>query len=65
MVGVLLRQDSSLAPGEKKAKMRGIHSDSNSKIEAVLNDDQKKQFEQDQRAMQQPGQGGGVPPPQP
>ncbi|MGA7316720.1 MAG: hypothetical protein WBX22_22435 [Silvibacterium sp.] len=62
---LLLRQDSSLAPDEKKAKMWGIHSDSNSKIEAVLNDDQKKQFEQHQRGMQQPGQGGGVPPPQP
>ena len=62
---LLLRQDSSLTPDEKKPKMRGIHSDSNSKIEAVLNDDQKKQFEQDQRSMQQPGQGGGVPPPQP
>jgi protein CpxP len=61
---LLLRQDPSLALDEKKAKMNGIHSDSNSKIEAVLNDDQKKQFEQDRRGMQQPGPGSGVPPPQ-
>jgi periplasmic protein CpxP/Spy len=59
----LLRQESSLSPDEKKAKMQSIRSDSNSKIEAILNDDQKKQFEQDhqsmQERMQQRGQGGG------
>jgi periplasmic protein CpxP/Spy len=59
----LLRLDSSLSPDEKKAKMQSIRSDSNSKIEAILNDDQKKQFEQDhqsmQERMQQRGQGGG------
>jgi protein CpxP len=68
----LLRLDSSLSPDEKKAKMQSILSDVNSKIEAILNDDQKKQFEQDhqsmQERMQQRGQGGGpgggAPPPQ-
>ena len=68
----LLRLDSSLSPDEKKAKMLNILSDFNSKIEAILNDDQKKQFEQDhqsmQERMQQRGQGGGPggggPPPQ-
>ena|ERR1035438_8807514 len=66
----LLRLDSSLSPDEKKAKMQTIRSDSNAKIKAVLNDDQKKQFEQDQLRMQgrtqQQGQGagseGGTPP---
>jgi periplasmic protein CpxP/Spy len=68
----LLHLDSSLSPDEKKAKMQSIRSDSNTKIEAILNDDQKKQFEQDhqstQERMQQRRQGGGPdgggPPPQ-
>jgi protein CpxP len=59
----LLRLDPSLSPDEKKAKMQSIRSDSNTKIEAILNDDQKKQFGQDhqsmQERMQQRGQGGG------
>ena len=59
----LLRLDTSLSPDEKKAKMQSIRSDSNKKIEAILNDDQKKQFEQDhqstQEPMQQRRQGGG------
>jgi periplasmic protein CpxP/Spy len=59
----LLRLDSSLSPDEKKAKMQSIRLDSNSKIEAILNDDQKKQFEQDHQSMQertqQRPQGGG------
>jgi hypothetical protein len=50
--------------------MQTIRSESDAKIKAVLNDDQKKQFEQDQlrmqRRMQQQGQGagsqGGTPP---
>lgn len=68
----LLRLDSSLSPEEKKAKMQSIRSDSNAKIEAILNDDQKKQFEQDHQSMQERtqqrpqggGPGGGGPPPQ-
>ncbi len=68
----LLRLDSSLSPDEKKAKMQSIRSDSNKKIEAILTDDQKKQFEQDhqstQERMQQRrqcgGPDGGGPPPQ-
>ena len=59
----LLRLDTSLSPDEKKAKTQSIRSDSNKKIEAILNDDQKKQFEQDhqstQEPMQQRRQGGG------
>jgi len=67
-----LRGDSSLSPEDRKEKMQSIRSDSNTKIEAILNDDQKKQFEQDQqrmqKRMQQRGQdgarGGDGPPPQ-
>ena len=59
----LLRSNSSLSPDEKKTKMQSIRGDSNAKIEAILNDEQKKQFEQDhqstQQRMQQGGQGGG------
>ena len=69
---LLLHLDSSLSLDEKKAKMQNIRSDSDNKIAAILNDDQKKQFEQDhqstQERMQQRGQGGGPggsgPPPQ-
>ena len=65
-----LRQDTTLSREDRMAKMQTIRTDSNAKIKAVLNDDQKKQFEQDQlrmqRRMQQQGQGadprGGTPP---
>jgi Spy/CpxP family protein refolding chaperone len=41
-----LRGDTSLAPQDRHEKMRSIMQDSKSKIEAVLNDSQKQQFEQ-------------------
>jgi Spy/CpxP family protein refolding chaperone len=41
-----LRSDPSLSPKDKRAKMMGIRQDSQSKLEAVLNDQQKQQFEQ-------------------
>jgi periplasmic protein CpxP/Spy len=44
--------DSSLSPDERKAKMRSIRSDYNTKIESILTDDQKKQFEQDHQSTQ-------------
>jgi Spy/CpxP family protein refolding chaperone len=64
-----LRGDSSLSREDRMAKMQSIHADTKTKIEAVLNDDQKKQFEADQERMQQRmqsggGPGGGGPPPQ-
>jgi hypothetical protein len=63
-----LRGDSSLSREDRMAKMMSIRSDSKTKIEAVLNDDQKKQFEQDQQRMQEHmrdgGPGGPPPPPQ-
>jgi hypothetical protein len=69
---LLLHLDSSLSLDEKEAKMQNIRSDPDKTLAAILNDDQKKQFEQDhqstQERMQQRGQGGGPggsgPPPQ-
>jgi periplasmic protein CpxP/Spy len=55
-----LRDDTALSREDRMAKVQTIRSDSNAKIKAVLNDDQKKQFEQDRLRMQQQGQGGGT-----
>ena len=41
-----LRNDTTLAPRERRMKMRGIQQDSRSKIEALLTDSQKQQYEQ-------------------
>jgi periplasmic protein CpxP/Spy len=41
-----LRADSTLAPSDRKAKLHGIRQDSDSRIEAILNDTQKQQYEQ-------------------
>jgi periplasmic protein CpxP/Spy len=41
-----LRADTSLSPQDRHAKAHGIVEDSKNKIEAVLNDTQKQQFEQ-------------------
>ena len=41
-----LRGDASLAPQDRREKMHAIQQDSKAKIEAVLNDTQKQQFEQ-------------------
>jgi len=58
-----LRQDSSMSRDDKMAKMKSIREDSTTKIQAVLNDTQKKQFAEDQQKMQermqQRGGGGG------
>ena len=61
-----LRGDSSLSRDDKMAKMKSIHEDSNTKIQAVLNDTQKAQFAQDQQKMQERmmQRGGGAPPAQ-
>ncbi len=63
-----LRGDSSLSREDRMTKMQSIHAETRTKIEAVLNDDQKKQFEADQQKMQermqQRMQGGGGPPQQ-
>jgi Spy/CpxP family protein refolding chaperone len=68
-----LRGDSTMSREDKMTKIQSMRSDTNSKIEAVLNDDQKKQFEADQqrreqrmqeRMQQGGGAGQGAPPPQ-
>jgi protein CpxP len=61
-----LRQDSSLSRDDKMAKMKSIHEDSNTKIQAILTDTQKQQFAQDQQRMQERmmQRGGGAPPAQ-
>ncbi len=67
-----LRGDSSLSRDDRMAKMMSIRADTKTKIEAVLNPDQKKQFDADQQQMQERmqqrmqggGPGGGGPPPQ-
>jgi hypothetical protein len=41
-----LGADASLAPQDRRAKAMSIFEDSKNKIEAVLNDPQKQQFEQ-------------------
>ncbi|HZP05974.1 MAG TPA: hypothetical protein VFB43_13820 [Terracidiphilus sp.] len=54
-----IRSDSTLTPRDRRAKLRSIQQDSKTKIEALLTDSQKQQFEQilaDRRAhhKQQP-----------
>ncbi len=48
-----LRQDSTLSRDDKMAKMKSIHEDSSSKIQALLNDGQKQKFAQDQQRREQ------------
>jgi hypothetical protein len=48
-----LSQDNSTAPQDCRAKMREIHETSNTKIRDILNDDQKKQFDQYEQERQQ------------
>jgi protein CpxP len=56
-----LRQDTSTPREDKMAKMKSIREDSSTKIQAILNDTQKKQFADDQQKMQERMQqrGGG------
>lgn len=60
-----LRGDSSMSGEDRMAKMQSIREGSNTKITAILNDSQKKQFSEDQQRMQermqQRMQGGGPP----
>lgn len=49
-----LRADNTLAPRDRRAKMRAIMQDSNTQLQAVLTDSQKQQYQQmQQQAMQQ------------
>jgi pantothenate synthetase len=56
-----VRSNTNLAPSDRKAQLHSIARDSNSKIEAVLTDTQRQQYEQmkqDRRAKRQQGQSG-------
>jgi Spy/CpxP family protein refolding chaperone len=46
-------QDSSLSREDRMAKMQTIRKDSNAKIEALLTDEQKQNYEQLQQQMRQ------------
>jgi protein CpxP len=59
-----LHQDQSMSQQDKMAKMKSLRDDSNTKIEAVLNDTQKQQFEQMQAQQQQRWQQHQQQPPQ-
>jgi len=48
-----LWQDQSLSPQDRRSKMMAIRQDTNTKLEAALNDQQKQQFEAMQAKMQQ------------
>jgi periplasmic protein CpxP/Spy len=41
-----LRSDTTLAPSDRKARIHGIRQDSDNRIEAILTDAQKQQYEQ-------------------
>jgi len=62
-----LHSDTSLSREDRMQKMRGIMEESNGKIRDVLNDDQKKQFDEMRQHtrghMQGHGPGGQAPPP--
>jgi Spy/CpxP family protein refolding chaperone len=48
-----LRNDSSLSRQDRQAKFRTIREESDTKIRAVLNDDQKKTYDQMQQQMRE------------
>ena len=48
-----IRNDSSLAPKDRREKMRTLREDSETKIKAVLNDDQKQKYDEMQKQMRE------------
>jgi periplasmic protein CpxP/Spy len=58
-----IHQDSSLSQQDRRAKMQSLWQDSDAKIKALLNDDQKQKYDQIQQQrrerMQQKHQGQG------
>lgn len=46
-----VRSDTSLSPEDRRSKMGSISEESNSKIRAPVNDDQKQKFDQMQGGM--------------
>jgi periplasmic protein CpxP/Spy len=55
--------DQSLAQPDRRTKARSIMQESNGKIEAILNDQQKQKYEEMQQHMRRGGAGGPPPPP--
>jgi periplasmic protein CpxP/Spy len=61
-----LRQNTSLTPPQRKSQEKSIWTDSDTKIRAVLTDQQKQQFDAmraDQMEKHQAMHGGGAMPP--
>lgn len=46
-----IHNDSSLSPQDRRAKFQAVRDDSETKIRAILNDDQKKTYDQMQQEM--------------
>lgn len=60
----VLRADQNLAPRDRRSRVQGVMHDSRARIEALLTDSQKQQFEQmlaDRRARRQQQQPQGQP----
>jgi hypothetical protein len=60
-----LHDDQSLSSADRMAKAKSLHEETTSKIEAVLNDQQKQKYEAMQQQMQEHRHGGGQPQAQP
>ncbi len=62
-----IHQDQTLSRDDKMAKAKSLHDDTTSKIQAVLNDQQKQKYtamqQKMQERMQQRMQGGAAPEP--
>jgi Spy/CpxP family protein refolding chaperone len=48
-----LHSDTSMSMDDKRAKMRSLMEESNNKIRAILNDDQKQKFDKMQERMRE------------
>ena len=64
-----MHQDTSMSQSDRMAKMKAMDQDSNAKVEAVLNDQQKAKYEKmmarRRKHMHQMRQDGGAAPAQP
>lgn len=58
-----LWDDTSLTPQDRRARMRDINQDYRGKMESVLSDQQKQQFEQMLEQRREHRRGGQQPPP--
>jgi len=57
-----LRNDTSTAPIDKREKMMAIRKESQTKIRAVLTDEQKTKWDAIQAKQQEQREGGSAPP---